>query len=88
MQVVGFTRQGKAVTDDERAVIELAAASFRYPAVREARALEELGLTPTKFWALVHHLIDRPDVVAAMPVETARLRRLRDRRRAVRRTRP
>ena len=72
------------MTDDERAVIELAAAAFRYPAVREARALEQLGLTPTKFWAQVNHLIDRPDVVAEMPMEAARLRRLRDRRREVR----
>ena len=71
----------KAVTDDERTAIELAAATYRYPAAREAQALEQLGLTPTRFWALVNRLIDRPDVIAAYPTETARLRRLRDARR-------
>lgn len=72
------------MTEDERTAIELAAAPYRYPAVRETHALERLGLTPTRFWALVHRLVDRPDVVAEYPVETARLRRLRDGRRAVR----
>jgi len=35
-------------------------------------------LTPTRFWALVHRLVERGDVVAEMPVEVGRLRRVRE----------
>lgn len=69
------------MTDTEHTAIQLAAATYRYPAQREADALEQLGLTPTRFWALVHRLIDRPDVLAAYPADVHRLRRLRDARR-------
>ena len=70
------------MTDDERTAIRLAAAQYRYPAVRETHAMEQLGLTPTRYWALVGRLIDRGDVLAEMPVEVGRLRRLREARRA------
>lgn len=69
------------MTDDERTAIRLAAAHYRYPAVRDQHALEQLGLSATRYWALVNRLIDRPDVEAEMPMETHRLRRLRDQRR-------
>ena len=81
---VGGRCKPEAMTDDERTAIRLAATPYRWPAVRETHALEQLRLTPSKFWALVHRLIDRPDVVAEMPMECARLRRLRDARAAVR----
>lgn len=69
------------MTDEERTTLQLAAATYRHPAVRESHALEMLGLTPTLFWARVHGLIERPDVLAEMPVEARRLQRLRDSRR-------
>lgn len=69
------------MTDDERTAIRLATAHYAHPAVRETHALEQLDLTPTRFWALVHRLIDRSDVVAEMPMESGQLRRLRAARR-------
>lgn len=68
----------------ERMALELAATPYRYPAVREARALDELGLTPTSYWLLVDELLDRPDALEAMPGAVRRLRRLRDLRRRAR----
>lgn len=73
------------LTDDERAALTLAATPYRYPAVREARALDELGLTPTAYWHLVDTLLDRPDALKAMPSAVRRLRRLREARAAARR---
>ena len=73
------------MTDDERTALRLATAHYRYPAVRETHALEQLGLTPSRFWQYVLGLIDRPDVLAEMPMECRRLQRLRDARRAARR---
>lgn len=69
------------MTDDERTALQLAAATYRYPARREADALDQLDLTPTRYWALVGRLLERPDVEVAMPTEVRRLRRLRDARR-------
>ena len=46
--------------------------------------IDQLHLTPTRFWALVHRLLDDPAVEAEMPAEVHRLRRLREARRRVR----
>ena len=72
------------MTDQERTALRLAAAHYRHPAVREGHAMEQLGLTPTRYWALVGRLLERPDVEAEMPTEVRRLRRLRDARQRVR----
>ena len=69
------------MTDAEHIAIQLAAATYAHPAVRETHALEQLGMTPTRFWQHVHALIDRPDVLATYPTEVRRLQRLRDARR-------
>lgn len=69
------------MTDDERTALRLAASTYRHPAVRESHALEQLGLTPTRYWALVHGLLERPDVLVEMPTEVRRLQRLRAARR-------
>lgn len=74
-----------ALTNRERLALELAATPHRYPAFREARALDELGLTPTSYWHLVDTLLDRADALAAMPAAVRRLRSLREARAAARR---
>lgn len=73
------------LTARERMALELAATPYRYPAIRDARALDELGLTPTSYWLLVDRLLDRPDALAEMPAAVARLRRLREARARARR---
>lgn len=51
---------------------------------RAGRIRFELGESETLFAAAVDRLIDDAEVVAAYPVETARLRRLRSARKAAR----
>lgn len=74
------------LTDDERHALTLAATPYRYPAVRDAQALEQLGLSPTRFWLLVDALLDRGDALAEMPREVGRLRRVREARAVARRS--
>lgn len=74
----GFTR---AMTDDERTAVRLAAAHYRWPAVRDRDVREQLGMTPTRYWQYVGGLLERTDVLAEMPAEVHRLKRLRERRR-------
>lgn len=72
------------MTEDERTAIRLAATPYRYPGARDTDVHDLLGLTPTIFWRRVHALLERPDVLAAYPLEVRRLQRLRDRRRQAR----
>ena len=64
----------------EHMVLRLAATPYRSPGRRLDDALELVGLRPTPFWAAVDRLLDRPDALAAYPLEVGRLRRLRERR--------
>lgn len=66
------------LTVRDHMTITLAATRFRYPAVRENRALDELGYKPTTFWARVDYLLDQPDALREHPQVVHRLRRLRD----------
>jgi hypothetical protein len=70
-----------AMTVREHQAIRLAAATYRYPGARDTAILEQLGWSPTVFWAVVHALIERPDVITEYPMECRRLQRLRDARR-------
>lgn len=73
------------VTDDERTAIRLASATYRWPAVRDQHVRDQLGMSPWRFRQYVGALIVRPDVIAELPAECARLRRLREARRRERR---
>lgn len=66
------------LTVREHMIFTLAATRYLYPAERENDALELVGLTPTKFWAAVNRLLDRPDVLEAYPIDVRRLQRVRD----------
>jgi hypothetical protein len=68
--------------------LQLAGETFRYPAVRETRALDELGYTPTRYWQRVDWLIGQPEAEVAYPGVVRRLRRLRDARARQRSTSP
>lgn len=46
--------------------------------------LEATGYTEPRLWQVVNTLLDDPDAIAERPALVARLRRLRDRRRAAR----
>lgn len=72
------------MTVREHTALRLAAAVYAKPGRRDADVHRELSLSPVLFWRLVHSLIDRPDVLAAYPMEARRLQRLRDRRREAR----
>ncbi len=72
------------MTDDEATAIRIAAAHYRHQGARDTDVRQQLDMSPTRFAQVVNALIDRPDVIAAYPLETARLRRLREKRAAVR----
>lgn len=64
---------GNAMTDEDKAMLKLATAPYKYAAAREADARERFGLTPTQYWQSVHRIIDSPAARATDPHGTARL---------------
>ena len=66
------------MTDEEKRMLELAGARWRYAGSLEQSVRDELGISLTRFWQLVGRLIDREDVLAHDPVTVNRLRRIRD----------
>lgn len=72
--------------DDEKAMLELADAHFKYPGAREARMREQFDLSPTLFWLQVDRLLNYPPTLAWNPMLTGRLRRLQEKRRRARST--
>lgn len=73
------------LTVRDHMTIQLAAATYRYPAARESDAHDQLGMSAPIFWRHVDRLIDSPTALAEYPVEVHRLRRLRELRRRARR---
>lgn len=70
-----------ALTDAEQLVLDFAERRYRYPGARDSAIIEELGISPTRYFQQLNALIDRPDALEAKPVLVKRLRRLRDQRR-------
>ena len=68
------------MTDDDRAILDFAALTWRDPGRREDAIPERWG-TPTDYHRRLGLIIDMPEAVTYRPALVHRLRRLRDRRR-------
>ncbi len=68
------------LTDQQRAVLDFAALTWRTPGAREEAIRARLDLSPTRYAQLLNGLLDRPAALAYAPVLVNRLRRLRERR--------
>lgn len=73
------------LTVRDHMTLQLATATYRYPAARESDAHHQLGMSAPIFWRHVDVLLERPAALSAYPVEVNRLRRLREQRRRARR---
>lgn len=67
------------LTGRDKAILELAAAPFKYPAARERRAREEFALSGVRFWQEVNRLIELPAAHAWAPHAVGRLKDQRTR---------
>lgn len=73
------------MTVRERMALDVEARQWRFLGAKEAHVREMLGWTLTRHALEVNRLIDDPEAAAFYPVLVARLRRIRESRRAVRR---
>lgn len=73
-----------ALTERERAVLELERCWWQLPGSKESAIRERVGLSATRFYEVLAALADSPDALVHDPLVVLRLRRARDRRRRVR----
>lgn len=70
-----------ALSDTDRAILELERTWWANDAPKEVAIEQATGLTARAYYESLAQLLDRPDALAEEPVLVRRLRRLRDRRR-------
>ncbi len=71
-----------ALTATDLAMLAMERRFYARPGGKEQAVADDLGLTATRYYQLLSHLINRPEALAADPMTVNRLRRLRARRRA------
>lgn len=73
-----------ALSDRERAILDFERTWWTQPGPKEVAIRERFELSPTRYYQLLHELLESPDAAAYDPLVVRRLRRLRDRRRRAR----
>jgi len=68
------------LTDTERQMLLLERQWWKHPGSKDAKIRELFGVTPTRYYALLGRLVDRPEALAADPMVVGRLRRIRSER--------
>jgi hypothetical protein len=74
------------LTNEERALLEFEKQRWQYAGAKETAIRDLFGVSATIYYARLNALIDRPEAYAAEPVLVKRLLRLRESRRAGRRS--
>lgn len=70
---------GADVLDDhQRAVLDFAARTYRYPGARETDIRDTFGISQVRYEQILNALIDTDAALAYAPVTVKRLRRLRE----------
>lgn len=66
------------------AILEFERLTWGRPGAKDAQILDRFGLTPTRYYARLRWILDQPEAVAYDAATVGRLRRLNERRAAVR----
>lgn len=79
-----MTTAAPALTDLERAILTFERGRWKYAGAKDTAIRETFGVPPTVHAQRVNALLDRPEAMQHDPQTVARLRRLREHRRALR----
>lgn len=72
------------MTDLELSILAFEQSRWKYAGAKETQIRDRFDMSATRYYQVLNALIDRPEALAADPLTTRRLRRLRDARRRVR----
>jgi hypothetical protein len=62
------------LTDQQKAMLDLASEKFKYAGSLDSAAMERFGMTPTRYWQEVNRLIQTEAAVAYRPATVAQLK--------------
>ena len=65
------------LTDREHEMLQLETSWWKYAGAKEARVLEQFGVSSTRYYQELNALMDRPEALAEYPMTVRRLQRLR-----------
>lgn len=72
------------MTDDDREILEFERLWWQQAGAKENAIRERFGLSPTRYYQRLTHILDDPTAVQFEPILVRRLRRIRDARRTQR----
>lgn len=72
------------LTDRDVAILDIEAQHWRHAGSKEQAIRTRLGISATRYYQLLGHLVDEPAALERNPVLVNRLRRLREQRRVAR----
>jgi hypothetical protein len=73
-----------ALTDRDRAILDFERMWWTEPGPKESAIRDRFELSGTRYYQILHELLDDPEALAYDPLVVRRLRRMRDRRRRAR----
>jgi hypothetical protein len=73
-----------SLTDRDRAILDFERTWWTEPGPKESAIREHFDLSGTRYYQILHELLDDAEAIAYDPLVVRRLRRLRDRRRRAR----
>ena len=73
-----------ALSERERAILDFERSWWTEPGPKETVIRDRFGLSATRYYQVLHELLDSDDAMAYDPLVVRRLRRVRDRRRRAR----
>ena len=62
------------LTDQQKAMLDLAGETFKHAGSLDSAAMERFGMTPTRYWQEVNQLIQTEAAVAYQPATVAQLK--------------
>ena len=68
---------GQPLTDLEKRILDFGGKTWRHDGNRDMAIREDFGLSATRYYQLLHGLLDRPEALAYAPATVKRHQRLR-----------
>ncbi|MFD0927247.1 DUF3263 domain-containing protein [Williamsia deligens] len=65
------------MTDEDRRILEFERLWWRTPGAKENAIREQFGLSPTRYYQRLNHLLSTHEALQFDPIQTNRLRRIR-----------
>ena len=81
---INLSEEGNRLSELEQRILEFERQWWQYAGAKESSIRELSSISPSRYYEILNHLIDREEALAAAPMLVKRLRRMREARLAER----